>query len=151
MPPRHTYRCSSCPYKAKMPNEIATHMEQMGHGVTTLTCPGCKGSIDKSEICEHALTCFRRRQAQRQRRNDVNHDPCPTCGKVIGSKKAYAKHVMMHLREQGQLEAVGVPYTKGKQILYFFCDKCGKRFTEEHWLQKHIQVSLISKSEKMCS
>ena len=138
---RHNYRCSSCPFKANMPKDIIIHMEQMGHEDTTVACPYCKEKVDKTEISDHSISCCHKKARERQANYQFHCDPCPTCGKVITTKKAYARHLMMHLRQKGEQEPVSVPYTKEKQKLYFFCDKCDRKFIENYLLQKHIQVS----------
>ena len=136
------FHCSSCDFKANLPIKLVEHMDQMGHKDTTVACPLCNDSFDKTEIVSHAICCYRKKEKARMKRQKIINEPCPTCGKVIKNKRSYANHLMMHLRQQGEKDPVTVPHHRVKQNLYFYCDQCDKRFTQEIMLKYHIQVSL---------
>ena len=140
----NNFQCSSCDFKANYVADVFGHIEEVGHENTTVTCPVCNDNFDKAGMANHYQGCFRKRDRQRMNRWQINHDPCPICGKMLKLKKTLDNHLKMHLRQQGEQEPVTLPlpHSRVKKILYFFCDKCDKKFTEKYWLRKHIQVSL---------
>ena len=90
----------------------------MGHEDSTVACPVCSDSVDKTEIAAHSISCARKKHYERLKRirerekDELVHDPCPTCGKIFKHKRAYANHLRMHLRQQGGQEPVTVKYSR---------------------------------------
>ena len=114
----NTYQCSSCDFVAMVPDDIVAHMEERGHKDSTVACPVCSDSVDKTEIAAHSISCIRQKQSEKQKRHrerekdKLVHDPCPTCGKIFKQKRVYANHLRMHLRQQGVHEPVTVKYSR---------------------------------------
>ena len=136
------FNCSSCEFKAKFAADIFQHIKEVGHKDTTLTCPLCKNCFDETGMSSHYQKCFRLQQKERIKKSNLVNLPCPTCGKVIKTKRAYRQHLMGHLRKQGEQEPVDVPYSNGEKYnLYHHCDKCDKKFSHKYILKKHVQVS----------
>ena len=140
---RNNFHCSSCDFKANFASDVFAHIEEVGHKERQVYCPMCNESFDKDEkMASHYRGCFLTKQTEKQKRVNLCNNPCPTCGKVIKNKKTYKIHLMMHLRKQGEQDSVVVPYSNGeKKNLYFYCDKCDKKYTERYALRKHVQVS----------
>ena len=59
---------------------------------------------------------------------------CATCGKTFKSQDQYKRHVKIHLRAQGLTEE------DANTTLYYFCDRCGKKYTEPQSLRNHIKT-----------
>ena len=137
----NNFHCSSCDFKANFAVNVFEHIEEEGHTDTTLTCPSCNNNFDKAGMISHYQGCIRKKQRERIKRSQLVNAPCPTCGKVMKTKKAYRQHVMSHLRKQGEQDPVDVPYSKEKYNLYYHCDKCEKKYITKYMLKKHIQVS----------
>ena len=139
----NNFHCPGCDFKANLPIKLVEHMEQMEHKDTTVACPVCNDSFDKTEIVSHSRLCNRKKARVDINRRQINNDPCPTCGKVLKSKKSYARHLLVHLRQQGEQDPVLLePHNRVKKNLYFYCDKCEKKFAQALTLKYHIQVSL---------
>ena len=144
---RNNFHCSSCDFKAHFAADIFGHIEEVGHKDTLVACPLCNDNFDKAEMASHYQGCIRKTNKDRIKRVNLINKPCPTCGKVIKTKRAYKDHLMMHLREQGEQDTVTVPYSNGeKKNLYIYCDKCNKKYSNidcgRFMLKKHVQVSL---------
>eukprot|EP00095_Tigriopus_kingsejongensis_P002665 maker-scaffold1023_size69924-snap-gene-0.17 protein:Tk02665 transcript:maker-scaffold1023_size69924-snap-gene-0.17-mRNA-1 annotation:"zinc finger and scan domain-containing protein 2 isoform x3" len=57
---------------------------------------------------------------------------CPDCGYGTVWKQAFDMHRKTHLREQGFLE------DETKEALWFFCEKCGHKFSTRDSLKYHV-------------
>lgn len=138
---RNNFHCPSCNFKAYFATEVFAHIEEVRHKDSRVACPMCNDSFDKAEMTVHYRGCFQKKQREHVKKVNLVNTPCPTCGKVIKTKRAYKAHLMMHLREQGEQDSVAVPYSNGeKKNLYFYCDKCNNKYTERYSLKKHVQA-----------
>ena len=139
---KNNFHCPSCEFKANFAADVFAHIEEVRHTDTLIACPMCNDNLNKAEMASHYRDCFRKTQKERIKRVNLCNTPCPTCGKVIKTKRSYKTHLMMHLREQGGQDSATVPYSNGeKKNLYFYCDKCEKKFASKYSLNKHVQVS----------
>ena len=52
---------------------------------------------------------------------------------LFRKKSEFMRHVKSHLRQKGVSE------DEAKMSLWYYCDKCGKKFHAEYYLEKHIR------------
>ena len=51
----------------------------------------------------------------------------------IRKRSEFMRHVKSHLRQKGVSE------DEAQMALWYYCDKCGKKFHAEYYLEKHIR------------
>jgi KRAB domain-containing zinc finger protein len=59
---------------------------------------------------------------------------CPDCDFSTVYKDKYNTHWKIHLR------AKGITEEEAKTTLYYYCDKCGKQFTNQYSVNVHIKT-----------
>ena len=131
------FHCPKCLMKASFAKELVDHMQETGHiEEPHLTCPQCKEKFHMMELGPHYEVCVEQTfKRMVKKRNDKSGRPiaCETCGKVVKGNN-YNYHMRTHLRAQGGASE------NGEKGLWFFCDKCGKKFTAREGLKKHIKL-----------
>ena len=131
------FYCPQCLLKTNFAKDLVEHMQETGHVEDPqLTCPQCKEKFHMLELASHYETCVEQTFKRKiKKRNDKSGRPmtCETCGKVV-SGLSYKYHIKTHLRAKGGDEE------NGAESLWYYCDKCGKRFTKRDGLRKHIKL-----------
>ena len=130
------FNCPTCHERADFAKEIIDHIQEKGHTDDPyITCPTCKEKCHMTEIVSHYEECVIEdlRQKDREVRKKKKPVACQTCGKTFKRRKDYRTHIKTHLRAQGVSEE------DAKMTLYYYCDRCGKRFTQVGAMKRHIQ------------
>ena len=138
---KNSFHCPSCEFHANFAAEVFEHIELVQHQDETIECPMCHEFFNEADMTSHYRPCFAKTSRARIKEGNRISKPCPTCGKVINTKRGYKQHLMMHLRQEGERSSVAVPYSNGeKKNLWIYCDKCDKKFASIWMLNKHTQV-----------
>ena len=136
------FKCSECNFKAHFSIDLIKHKRETEKHISTLDidCPLCKKSCSHEEIDSHYKTCYR----QRLKRNEKKDYVCNICGKVLKSRSSFAFHKKSHLR------ADGVSDLQAGTTLYYYCEKCGSKFTGRKALNHHVR-SVHNEEKYPCS
>ena len=136
------FKCSKCNFKANYSRDLINHMRETKEHISTLDveCPLCHKSFPHGEIDPHYKACFR----QILKKNKKKEYVCNVCGKVLKGHEGYQNHKKVHLR------ADGVSEQQAGATLYYYCDKCGKKFTQKGALTYHIR-SVHTEEKYPCS
>ena len=131
------FRCPTCDTRVGLAVDLIAHMEMKGHTDLPVTCPACKEGYPMMELGPHYQECvvadMNQKAFERKQRKRVEIT-CATCGKTFKSQDQYKRHVKIHLRAQGLTEE------DAATTLYYFCDRCGKKYTEPQSLRNHIKT-----------
>ena len=120
------FYCPQCHWKENFAKDIVEHMQLKDHLREPLVkCPICKENYQMTEIGPHYEECIFK--------GDGKNTMCTTCGKTFYDSKGYNRHMKVHLRAQGLSEEAA------KMVLYYYCDRCGKRFTQSTDVKNHIR------------
>ena len=113
-------------------------MEEQDHTEDPfIVCPSCRDRVPFKEIQPHYEECVKkgrtasgRRRVQRGKEFNIE---CPTCGKTFIRKRNLDIHMKIHMRKQGLSE------DEAKTSLYYYCEKCGEKFTTRGGLTEHTR------------
>merc|ERR1719188_970954 len=89
------------------------------------------------DIADHYEICINEKLKKKRVDYRQRLKMCETCGKMI-KLSTYNHHMKVHLRKQILNGEENVD-TKGKTI-FFYCDKCEKRFYYKTHLDHHVRV-----------
>ena len=136
------FKCSDCNFKAPFSKDLINHMRETKEHISTLDieCPLCHKSFPHGEIDSHYKSCYRQKIKKRKKKEHV----CNICGKVLKGYKGYSSHRKTHLR------ADGVSDLQAGTTLYYYCDKCGKKFVVRASLTHHVR-SVHNEEKYPCS
>ena len=128
--------CLKCKIKASFAKDLIRHMEEEKHtDEPFVICPQCSDKYHMNDIVDHYEFCIKKFYKKLQAAG--TDKMCQTCGKTF-ARTGYNQHLKVHLRENvGQGEESPASMTR---VLFYYCDKCGKRFNSREYLKKHIQV-----------
>ena len=117
------FSCMHCEANFEYADDLIMHMqEKEPEKDPSAHCPVCNDKVPVSELKAHYLSCI-----TKDRRENVM---CPTCGKLVRKRRLDA-HLRVHMREQGVSEA------EAKTRLYYYCDICGKKVSDQRNLALH--------------
>ena len=120
------FYCPQCHWKENFAKDIVEHMQLKDHlRDQFIKCPICKEKYPMMEVGPHYEECVFK--------GDGKNTMCTTCGKTFYDSKGYNRHMKVHLRAQGLSEE------DAKMVLYYYCDRCGKRFTQSTDVKNHIK------------
>ena len=149
--------CRKCPFEANFAKDLIEHMDKEGHGDVPIQCPSCKIDFIKAEVETHYKQCITKYVRDIRRRRSRTIAKCKDCGKIFKNSKSYICHIKTHLRKQGADEEtvkMVIPGSKNKNTkLFYYCDKCDKKFTNPRNLRNHCQAEHEGKVYKcnVCS
>lgn len=124
--------CLECSHKANFADDLVEHMEQESHAdAPYIICPSCDDTFPMMEVDAHYVECLASRPKHQPKK--LKAYQCSTCDKVLRGKQKYNIHIKTHLRAQGLTEE------EAKMSLYYYCDKCDKRFTQRYVLTDHMR------------
>ena len=147
------FACCTCKFRVSFANELVEHMMKQNHTEDPyVKCPSCKESLHMQDFVNHYEKCIISLKQKQRKGKEVM---CQICGKAC-FRKDIGKHLKTHLRKEGKDESDIkhlLPNSKINSNLYYYCEMCGKRFTTQHQLRKHIQVEhdKIGYQCKMCT
>ena len=127
------FACMKCDFVGNFPSELTDHSSKEHTGDNFVRCPACRKDHSMKDIAAHYKICLN----EKIRKRGVGHKMCETCGKMI-KLRTYNHHIKVHLRKQILNGEENVD-TKGKTI-FFYCDKCEKRFFYKTQLDDHVRV-----------
>ena len=117
------FRCMHCGVNSDYADDLILHMKEKEHTTEPyVRCPVCNDKVPMSEIKHHYVNCI-----TKDRRENVM---CPTCGKLVRKRRLDA-HLRVHMRQQGVSEA------EANARLYYYCDICGKKVSDQRNLALH--------------
>ena len=117
------FTCMHCGSNSDYADDLILHMKDKEHTQDPFGhCPACTDKVPISEIKQHYVNCI-----TKNRRENVM---CTTCGKLVRKRRIDA-HQRVHMRQQGVSEA------EVKTRLYYYCDICGKKVTDQRNLALH--------------
>ena len=117
------FRCMHCGAIFDYADDLILHMTEKEHNQDpSVNCPVCSDKVPVSEIKPHYVKCI-----TKDRRENVM---CTTCGKLVRKRRIDA-HQRVHMRQQGVSEA------EAKTRLYYYCDICGKKVSDQRNLALH--------------
>ena len=120
------FNCPQCHWKENFVRDIIEHMREKDHMADpSFKCPMCKEKYPLTDAEPHYQECVFKA--------DGKNSVCTTCGKTFSKSVHYYRHLKVHLRAQGVSEA------DAKTVLYYYCDRCGKRFTQRIAMVNHIK------------
>ena len=126
------FRCLECNHKANFAEDLVEHMEQESHTDSPyIICPSCDDTLPMIGAEAHYKECISSKT--RYFKNRLKAHKCHTCDKVLRGKEKYEQHIKTHLRARGLTEE------EAKMSLYYYCDKCDKRFTQRYTLTDHMR------------
>ena len=117
------FRCLHCGSNSDYADDLILHMKEKEHTKDPFVhCPVCNDKVPTIEIKPHYVNCI-----TKDRRENVM---CTTCGKLVRKRRIEA-HQRVHMRQQGVSEA------EAKTRLYYYCDICGKKVSDQRNLALH--------------
>ena len=145
------FNCLKCKFMAHFAQDLVEHMGKEDHQDEPFAnCPSCRVRIHISQIGPHYEGCIKFMIKEKKKMFEKNVI-CQTCGKTVKSHH-YNNHIKIHLREQGanedevraKLSNENLPIRGSKEntrnmSLFYYCDKCGKRYTNQRNLKVHIE------------
>ena len=122
------FSCEKCLFKGNFAKELIEHLTNDHMEEQFAKCPSCKKGISLEDLESHYKTCIRKKI-----RGLCSH-VCDKCGKTITTKSEYVKHLKTHLRKEVDNQGHSSHYK-----LYYYCDKCGRKFASTSKLRYHIE------------
>ena len=109
------YACDKCDTKCFNKQVLAKHIRNVHEGIKDFVCSECGKSISSMHALKNHISAVHR--------NEVNFE-CDVCHLKINSYSALVTHKK----------------SKHEKVTYG-CDFCGKRFTLQHTLKKHMDAN----------
>ena len=144
------FKCKICGFKAKFAHELIKHVNDNCKDHSGVAkCPSCKQDISLETLQGHYEECVRKiktkghYQGLEWYHTHKRKIACEICGKELMGHRSLRNHMKIHKREQGLEDG------ESGTSLYFYCDKCGIKYTTKKGLESHMD-SFHSDSTTTC-
>ena len=132
-----------CTFRGDFAAELVSHMTKEHPEDFSAICPACKENQHIQELKSHYEKCIDLK-IKKWRRTTECKTMCANCGKTFKNMKGYQSHIKSYCKQ-----ATNGGRSADENILYQYCDKCGKGFNGITRLRHHIQ-SAHDKIEYTC-
>ena len=126
--------CRQCGMSADFAPNLVKHMEEQLHMEDPqIDCPQCKNSFHFGVIQCHYEECIEKLKIHMKTTSSRQFSACATCGKMILNSNMRL-HEKKHMREKGMTD------DEAKTMLFYHCEKCGKKLVSMSSLTLHLQT-----------
>ena len=115
--------CETCPFSCYCAKDLIAHVKEDHREDQFARCPSCKKEVLVTHLESHHRSCL---LSKLKLSNTINRI-CDKCGKIFTKRKSLSEHKKSHLR------------IEGNDSLYYYCDKCDRKYVSSHALKVHVQ------------